>query len=679
MVITNQTAVPMVNDAGQQSNSSALVGTAANDELYGDDSANTLMGGEGDDTLDGGPGNDIYAFNRGDGRDRVIDFDQVWGNVDTIRFGAGIAPSDISFARSQRDLVLTLNGATDQITIRDWGFGEASQIERIEFADETVWDSATLQELLEALAIEGTDADDTLQGWSGNEFLIGGAGADRLDGGNGDDTYLFNPGDGQDTISDFNDSWLDTNIDTIRFGAGISAQEVTFALDGADLRIDIGGGDDHLTVEGWRYSPLLQVERIEFADGTVWDAATIAQRIASLPITGTAGDDELAGSAADDTLQGKAGNDLLEGGAGDDTYLFARGDGKDTLLDVDYSEDNLDILKLDEAILPGDIAVTRRGDDAVLSLGETDDAVTLQLWNAGAPFQIERIEFADGSHWSGAQLQQMLLNAPMVGTDGGERMFAWYGMDEHMQGLGGTDLLFAGVANDLIDGGTGNDLIDADDGDDILRGGEGNDMLIGGAGNDTLETGTGMNILAFNAGHGHDTVRAGTGAGNALSLGLGIAYADLFLAKTGDDLVLITGMGARIVFAGWYAAGGGPSVSMLQVVLEGGSDYQPESDSALHNRKVELFSFASLVQAFDQARALDPGLAPWAVESYLVDAYVGGSDDSAIGASLAYLYATSGYLRNIGVIPVQMLLENEGFGETSQVLLPIGDFGGGPI
>jgi Ca2+-binding RTX toxin-like protein len=45
--------------------------------------------------------------------------------------------------------------------------------------------------------------------------------------------------------------------------------------------------------------------------------------------------DALYGLAGDDTLRGNGGDDYLEGGVGNDKYIYVKGDGKDTILDVD--------------------------------------------------------------------------------------------------------------------------------------------------------------------------------------------------------------------------------------------------------------------------------------------------------------------------------------------------------
>ncbi len=52
-------------------------------------------------------------------------------------------------------------------------------------------------------------------------------------------------------------------------------------------------------------------------------------------LMGLGGVDTLDGGEGDDTLIGGTGNDALNGGAGEDTYVFASGNGKDTVVDAD--------------------------------------------------------------------------------------------------------------------------------------------------------------------------------------------------------------------------------------------------------------------------------------------------------------------------------------------------------
>src|SRR3989338_4334151 len=128
---------------------------------------NILDGGAGNDTLRGGLANDLYLFGLGGGQDTLYDYDATPGNIDTLRFGAGIAPADITFARSGSDLVLGINGNTDQVTIQNWGSGNASRIERIEFDDGTMWNAAYLQAQVLTTHPVGTNGNDVLAVWDG--------------------------------------------------------------------------------------------------------------------------------------------------------------------------------------------------------------------------------------------------------------------------------------------------------------------------------------------------------------------------------------------------------------------------------------------------------------------------------------------------------------------------------
>ena len=86
---------------------------------------------------------------------------------------------------------------------------------------------------------------------------------------------------------------------------------------GNNLVLSVNDTDDMLTVQNWFYyeSGECQIERIQFADGTVWDVDAIKQ----LVLQGTEGDDNLVGFSTGDLIQGYAGNDRLYGRDGDDS------------------------------------------------------------------------------------------------------------------------------------------------------------------------------------------------------------------------------------------------------------------------------------------------------------------------------------------------------------------------
>lgn len=131
--------------------------------------------------------------------------------------------------------------------------------------------------------INGFDGDDSLEGLDGNDILDGGAGSDELSGGLGDDVYILRAGDGG--VFDDPDRIREEvaeGLDTIRI-VGLTPADVRIAQspdssnyirlslrdeNGLYTHTDLyalrSGGEDTL---GQR------IERIEFDDGTVWNIA----------------------------------------------------------------------------------------------------------------------------------------------------------------------------------------------------------------------------------------------------------------------------------------------------------------------------------------------------------------------------------------------------------------------
>ena len=141
-----------------------LSGGLGDDKLYGQDAGDNIWGGAGNDTLDGGNGwdnlwsglgNDVLSG--GYGNDRLYGQeggDKLWGNSgdDTVDGGSG----------------------WDSM----WG-GDGNDV------------------------LSGSWGNDNLYGQDGADTLNGGRGNDYLLGGSGNDTFVFTPGDGNDTLGDF--------------------------------------------------------------------------------------------------------------------------------------------------------------------------------------------------------------------------------------------------------------------------------------------------------------------------------------------------------------------------------------------------------------------------------------------------------------------------------------------
>jgi serralysin len=70
-----------------------LGGEAGNDTLRGDSGNDTLSGSTGTDRLYGGEGRDIFIFHKGDGADRLEDFEK---GIDRIQIEAGVTAAELA-------------------------------------------------------------------------------------------------------------------------------------------------------------------------------------------------------------------------------------------------------------------------------------------------------------------------------------------------------------------------------------------------------------------------------------------------------------------------------------------------------------------------------------------------------------------------------------------------------
>ncbi|MDD0972982.1 calcium-binding protein [Pseudomonas fontis] len=546
-----------------------LFGGDGNDELWGSTGNDTLQGDRGNDILYGGYGSDTYLFSLGDGHDSVVYGERGAGDIDTLRFSAGILAADIKVVGVGADLVLKHSNGTDSVTLKFWGkdYDSHYRIDRVEFADGTLWTGFDLNERLTRMVggagddildgstntfdlrleggagndqlsggkgndrLEGGSGDDVLEGGLGQDILIGGAGNDTLRGGPGVDTYLIEVNGGQDVIEDF-DGYFNPNI--LKYGAGINAADITVSRDGLDLCLTHVNGVDKVTLKNWFSLNDRQpyISRIEFADGTLWSPMEISNQFLNLYGTdgddvltatgglpqllfGGAGNDTLIGNYGDDTFIGGTGNDLMIGDLGADTFIFNLGDGNDTI--IESYGNAVDSLVFGAGISAADITVSKQGQNLVFNHLNGLDSITVQDWFKNAT-TLEQIKFADGTVWNGQDLTQVYSHVTGTAADDTFDQADIYqnqvqngldGNDVLISG-GGNDQLFGGAGNDLLKGGKGADQLFGGDGDDVLMGEEDNDVLTAGAGNDVLVGGGGADVLT--GGSGNDTLDGGYGS-----------------------------------------------------------------------------------------------------------------------------------------------------------------------
>ena len=310
-----------------------IYGGAGNDTLKGENGNDILIGGKGNDVLNGGYGNDTYIWNLGDGLDTIEDYQSssTDGRMDSVSFGQGISFEDLTFERSGSDLIIYVKGdRTQGVILRNQFNSDYYRIEYLELADGTVKNLTemgfTFQQTDRYDDVSGTQYDDiiygnggndTIEAGKGNDILIGGKGNDSLDGGYGNDTYVWNLGDGFDTISDYQSSSTEGREDKIKFGEGISFEDLSFENSGNNLIIYVNGDKTQgLQLNNYFYGSNYTVEILEFADGSTVNLTqiglTFQQHDGSETITGTAYDDVIYADGGNDTVNAGSGNDASD-------------------------------------------------------------------------------------------------------------------------------------------------------------------------------------------------------------------------------------------------------------------------------------------------------------------------------------------------------------------------------
>ena len=122
--------------------------------------------------------------------------------------------------------------------------------------------------------IFGGEGNDTIYGGAGDDTLVGGVGDDFLSGSTGNDTFLFNKGDGIDTVREYAGEQ-----DVVKLGDQVNKTNIAIYKDiNNNLIIDYGenAGFDQITVLNQFGSDKSKlVERFELNDGSYMTDADI--------------------------------------------------------------------------------------------------------------------------------------------------------------------------------------------------------------------------------------------------------------------------------------------------------------------------------------------------------------------------------------------------------------------
>jgi len=281
------------------SGNDTVAGGSDDDDVVGGAGEDVLSGGggnDGDDLLEGGAGNDTYQFGRGSGWDEILD--QSKQLVTTITTQA--------YTHSYQ-LPVTYQYISTYQEVRVGGGGKGGSTTELDPVYAT-----------------------------GSQTL----------------TFVDN---GPRTITTQTWQYLNSGQDTLKFGTGISVEDIAVMVSGNDLLIalrDPSNPDvnfwslpDRMRIENW-VDPNSRIETFSFANGTSINVGSMVEGYTGGSsddlLTGDGGTNWLSGDSGNDVMRGLDGNDVLIGGAGDDTLMGGTGadrlyggTGTDT---ADYSE-----------------------------------------------------------------------------------------------------------------------------------------------------------------------------------------------------------------------------------------------------------------------------------------------------------------------------------------------------
>jgi Ca2+-binding RTX toxin-like protein len=349
---------------------------------------------------------DLGVNNAGDASADVVNVNGT-GAVDVIQAAAVGTTPQVNGLFTQLT-ISNSEAANDRLTVNGLG------------GNDTVSGSTGLAALIQ-LTLDGGDSNDTINGGNGADTLLGGAGNDTIDGnqgndtalmGAGNDTFVWDPGDGSDTIEGQGD------FDTLTFNGSAGAEIFTASSNGGRMLFTRNVGNIVMDVD--------DVERLALNTLGATDTVTVNDLLAT-DVTDV--DVDLGVNGASDaaidavTVNGTVAVDVvsISGGAG--AVTLATPGVEITLANAAPANDTLTVN-------------TSGGDDMVSASGLANTSVVLTL-NGGNDNDI------------------------LVGSAG----------NDTINGEDGNDLMFGRAGNDTFTGGAGTDEANGEAGADIDGGG----------------------------------------------------------------------------------------------------------------------------------------------------------------------------------------------------------------
>ena len=257
-------------DASEVDSAIQLTGNKKANYIIAGNSNTTLNGGKGKDTLVGGEGTDVFIYENKSGN-KVI---ENYGEDDVINLGKGAEISSVTTKKGNAVLKVGSNTITiEDVAKSQFTFTQDGETKTYEDGNLISGNSVTLgsdfkgtfslaendsynhvsaelgKKAVKLIGDAGNNSliggkgKDSLNGGDNNDTLWGGKGNDILTGGDGADTFVYQAGEGTDTITDYNFDDGDLLQILDKRGKVIAKDAIKkWDFDGADLTLSIKGG-----------------------------------------------------------------------------------------------------------------------------------------------------------------------------------------------------------------------------------------------------------------------------------------------------------------------------------------------------------------------------------------------------------------------------------------------------
>ena len=536
-----------------------------------------INGGTGNDvvTIDGGSADTVgryYVFGASDGTDTIYGFNA----HDTIEFANDTITTSIS--DSGENFILK-SGKTSVVIANYFANGLSGETFTTLKAGTTgeIAPNATVPAILQgtktADTLELTKDDHTVLALAGNDNITvnasnvsidGGAGNDSISVSAGADSVTVNGGAGDDTVTIESGGekahtfvYADGDGSDVIYGYGandaitITGGDYTTAISGKDFIISVGKGAITLKDAATLPRTTINGETVtieQVIQGTEGNDSNLTVTESGYRVEGLAGNDTISLSAdvTGTAVNGGTGDDYIYGNANDNVYIYASGDGKDTIENFTEGDTiNITSGKVDSSVTSGTDVILNVGKGSI-TLKDAIGSVRKFNLKIGTAAAVETPITITGT----AKADEIVNDASVYSIQalGGNDTIENYADSVTVEAGAGKDYIFNSGSKVQIFGDADNDTVESFGDSVTVDGGAGADYIYsdgnnasvgGGAGNDTLEI-IGASITVFYAnGDGNDIVY-GFDAGDILQ----INSAQLASASVdGTDVILKIGNG----------------------------------------------------------------------------------------------------------------------------------------